>query len=209
MLELVNNFFEQKHPKKQLILLRVISKLAQTRSIEVRYICEYMLNNLLYNNSFNNTSLLTNTQNSSILSASNNFTNSNLFSNTASPSKNISNKTTPYIWCKVLEFIRRLIPNLDYKACRDIFKMLLDVIKKIPHSNSNLPLPLENEMSFTKAINKHRHDNDFDAMVKSNKEKLLITSQVTNDIKLESLYEVAIVFFLIYKIECFFFKFYF
>jgi hypothetical protein len=174
MQELVNQFFEQKHVKKQLVLLRVIVKLAQSRSIEVRFICEYMLNNLFYNT--NNTN--TNTTNAS--------------NNTITSSKNISNKTTPYIWCKVLDFIRRLIPTLDYKSCRDIFKMLLEVVKRIPHSNSNIPLPLENEIVFTRSINKHKLDNEFETNLRNNKTLLLSNSAVTDDIKLESLYEVFI-----------------
>ncbi len=177
-LELVNHFFEQKHNKKQLVLLRVISKLAMSRTIEVRYVCEYMLNNLFYNNSIWNSNV------NGDGTVSNINTNSNMIS-----SKNLANKTTPYIWCKVLEFIRRLIPSLDYKSCRDIFKMLLEVVKRIPHSNSYLPLPLENETLFGKLSNKHKIDHEYD--LSNNKLILQNISAVTDDIKLESLYEVG------------------
>lgn len=135
-----------------------------------------MLNNLFYNNC-----LSTNNPNPSTIN-----------NNNLNHLKNISNKTTPYIWCKVLEFIRKLIPGLDYKSCRDIFKMLLEVVKRIPHSNSDLPLPLENEILFTKSINKHKIDNDYKTIIINNKQSLLNTSAVTDDIKLESLYEVRI-----------------
>ena len=46
--ELVYQLFQQQHPKKQLVLLRVITKLVNTRVIEVRFVCEFMLNNLFF-----------------------------------------------------------------------------------------------------------------------------------------------------------------
>ena len=174
----MNHFFEQKHNKKQLVLLRVISKLAQSRSIEVRFVCEYMLNNLFYNNSISNSNV------NNAGTGNNLNTNSNMIA-----SKNLANKTTPYIWLKVLDFVRSLIPSLDYKSCRDIFKMLLEVVKRIPHSNSYLPLPLENEFVFGKSSNKHKIDQEYDSS--NNKLILQNISAVTDDIKLESLYRVG------------------
>lgn len=190
ILELVNQFFEQKHNKKQLVLLRVISKLAHSRTIEVRYVCEYMLNNLFYNNSISNSNV-NNTGSGGNMNANSNMINS----------KYLANKTTPYIWRKVLEFIQRLIPSLDYKTCRDIFKMLLEVVKRIPHSNSNLPLPLENEIVFSKSSNKHKLDHDYDSS--NNKIILQNISAVTDDVKLESLFEVGFVNHFIYLFKFF------
>ena len=54
--------------------------------------------------------------------------------------KNLSNETDIYIWCKSLEYIKKIIPTLDYKTCRDVFKVLLECITRISsNSCENLP----------------------------------------------------------------------
>ena len=110
-------------------------------------------------------------------------------------SKTGGKETPTYIWCKVLEFIRRLIPTLDYKSCRDIFKMLLELAKRIPHSNSSVPPPLENEiLCGSKSSVKHKldtlEDEHFGQDLASNRILLQNSSRVTDNIKLESLFEV-------------------
>ncbi len=219
--ELVFQVFNQKHTKKQLILLRIITKLVNNRIIEVRYVCEYMLNNLIFSNSSNS-----NTQYLSILNSSTNYINSNNSNfisnnNTISLSNNfgliqkctqqsysISNsfefKATPtYLWCKILECIRRFIPLHDYKSCRDIFKMLLEVVKKIPHSHSSYPIQLETELLLIKKESNHKLLNDYTSgdnslndefandTVNKNGQNINLSqdSIITDDLKLESLYE--------------------
>lgn len=66
--------------------------------------------------------------------------------------------TPTYLWCKVLECVRRFIPLHDYKSCRDIFKMLLEVVKRIPHAHSSYPAQLETEVfcNVNKTNGKHK-----------------------------------------------------
>lgn len=175
ILELVLQIFQQQHHKKQLILFRIIHKLINARMIEVRFVCEYMLNSLIFVNSHGmNQNNYTGLVNSSQTPLQNLNINTKL--------KNSISDTPTHVWCSVLEFIQKLIPGLDYKSCRDIFKMLLEVAKKIPHSNSSIPPPLENE-NVTVFTRKHRLEDDYD------KNMLQKASRVTDDIRLESLYE--------------------
>lgn len=172
--ELVSQIFQQQHPKKQLVLLRLLGKLISSRMIEVRFVCEFMLNNLSQFNLQSNNQLT-------------NLSNKNHSIKSSQGSKLKSNsEASTYIWCKVLEFIRKLIPSLDYKSCRDIFKMHLDVIKKMPHSNSSVPPPLENEHP-SSGFGKRKLDSEQEEI--SNKILLQNSSRATDDIKLESLYE--------------------
>lgn len=159
--ELVNQIFQQLHTKKQLLIIRLITKLVNTKIIEVRFVCEYMLNNLVYSNS-----------------------------NTTALQKQTA--TNPYIWCKVLECIRNFIPLHDYKSCRDIFKMLLEVVKRIPHEKTNFPPQLETELLFPKSARKHKLSADFSIFNDeySGLYTLSSLSKVTDDLKLESLFEV-------------------
>lgn len=54
--------------------------------------------------------------------------------------KNLTANTSIYIWCKSLDYIKRIIPILDYKSCRDVFKVLLECIIRISaYSCENLP----------------------------------------------------------------------
>jgi hypothetical protein len=136
-----------------------------------------MLNNLVFISTQARDSL--NSQNS--LSNAQNVSNTNVSTQSACKSRSLK-ETPTYIWCKILEFIKRVIPNLDYKSCRDIFKMLLEVAKKVPHSSGDVPPSLENEVTFNKNTFKHKIDMfAHDPMI----------SRYTDDIKLESLYEVA------------------
>lgn len=162
---MVNQVFQQEHTKKQLLILRLINRLVNNRVIEVRFVCEFMLNNLVYSSGS---------------------------SQAIANSKSLQNPTNTFIWCKVLESIRKFIPIHDYKSCRDIFKMLLEVIKRIPHSNSSFPPHLETELLFIKSPNKRKLLSDYNNFQDSFANTLSknSTSMVTDDIKLESLYEV-------------------
>ena len=54
--------------------------------------------------------------------------------------KNLTPETNIYMWCKSLDYIKRIIPTLDYKSCRDVFKVLLECITRISsNSCENLP----------------------------------------------------------------------
>ncbi|CAF0729586.1 unnamed protein product [Brachionus calyciflorus] len=157
--ELVTQIFQQQHTKKQLLIIRLVTRLVNTKIIEVRFVCEFLLNNLVY----------------------------------SIPSTPLNKQlpTNPYIWCKVLECIKNFISLHDYKSCRDIFKMLLEVVKKIPHENSSLPPQLETEFLFPKSARKHKlisEDNTFDDEYFS-LYNLMNASPQTDDLKLESLYE--------------------
>ena len=208
--ELVNQIFQQQHAKKQLLLLRLITKLVNNRIVEVRYVCEYMLNNLVYFHSISSNSNYLN-----FLINTNNASNQNQTNNLSINTSNVAliqklnqqsipgNKTTStYLWCKILECIRRFIPLHDYKSCRDIFKMLLEVVKKIPHSDSSYPPTLKTELFSIKSAIKHKlndysSDNsfgngDYSASLNTNSSNQL--SMVTDDLKLESLYDVIIFF---------------
>ena len=193
--ELVVQFFQQQHSKKQLVLLRVITRLVNARVIEVRFVCEFMLNSLYFVSSTQTNTLANSTNSNSVpnMNASTgNLSNTNLVN---MRSKTGGKETPTYIWCKVLEFIRRLIPTLDYKSCRDIFKMLLELAKRIPHSNSSVPPPLENEiLCGSKSSVKHKldtlEDEHFGQDLASNRILLQNSSRVTDNIKLESLFEV-------------------
>lgn len=157
--ELVSQLFQQEHTKKLLMILRILNRLVSNRTIEVRYVCEFMLNDLVY-------------------------------SSASSTPENGSRQraTNTFLWLKVLEAIRKFIPNHDYKSCRDIFKMLLEVIKRIPHSDSCFPPPLESELALAKSPKKRKlSDTDNFTQDELNKEKL---DHITDDIKLESLFEV-------------------
>ena len=225
--ELINQVFHLKHTKKQLMLLRLITRLVNNRIVEVRYVCEYMLNNLVFsNNSSSNANYLTllNSSSNFINTSNVNNTNTNSSNNFNSSSTNTNNfslvqklvqsqnptligntnaqltefKATPtYLWCKVLECVRRFIPLHDYKSCRDIFKMLLEVVKRIPHSHSSYPVQLETELIHVKSTSKHKLLNDYSSGDNSLNEETGsndtdLASQiaiVTDDLKLESLYE--------------------
>lgn len=103
--------------------------------------------------------------------------------------RNSVRETSTFIWCNVLKFIQKLIPSLDYKSCRDIFKMLLEAAKKMPHSNSSLPPPLEYEVGDSSGCTlKHKLSESFDPSA-SHRVLFREVSRVTNDIRLESLYE--------------------
>ncbi len=183
--ELVYQLFRQQHPKKQLVLLRVIAKLVNSRIIEVRFVCEFMLNNLFYLNQ------------SAIQPQPTSSTGQQQQQQAANPPVKVKllSETSTFIWCKVLEFIQKLIPSLDYKSCRDIFKMLLEVVKKVPHSNSSVPPPLENESNLSGATlaiatgGKHKL---LDSGESASQQILsLNSSRLTDDIKLESLFQTV------------------
>lgn len=168
--ELANQLFQHEHTKKQLMLLRIINRLVAARLVEVRYVCEAMLNALVYAGPTR-----------------------------PSSSSSSSKPTNTFVWCKVLEAVRKFIPQHDYKSCRDIFKMLLEVIKRIPHSVASVPPPLETELVFLsthkKTAGKRRlllddYNSFQDVMAASSTSPT--ESIATDDIKLESLYEVRI-----------------
>jgi hypothetical protein len=97
---LVSYLYQQKHTKKQLILFRCINKLALTKTIEIKLICEAILLNLV----------------------------------------KYLNQISSYIWCKSFHYLKKFIQILDYKSCRDIFKILLDLVKHLSNrNNSKLP----------------------------------------------------------------------
>lgn len=100
--------------------------------------------------------------------------------------------TNTFIWGKILECIRNFIPRHDYKSCRDIFKMLLDVVKRIPHSNSSYPPHLETELLFIRSARKHKLFNEYNTFDDEfiNLPTNNSISLPTDDFKLESLYEV-------------------
>lgn len=193
--ELVSQIFVQQHGKKQLLLIRIVSKLVMNRIVEVRLVCEFMIANLVYfghNSSSSSSSssapqLVPNLSSNHQLSANNLNPNtpgnpgSNVPTNTVtSTSANASAKATPpFIWCKIVECIIRFIPAQDYKTCRDIFKMLLEVVKRIPHANSSFPAHYDNERS---ALEKR----------KANQEDIRpISPSTASDIMLDSLYQVV------------------
>jgi hypothetical protein len=83
--------------------------------------------------------------------------------------KNLTNETNIYIWCKSLDYIKRLIPILDYKSCRDVFKVLLESITRISTSScENLPNFTQNDEN--------------------------LEDCASNDTKIETLYEVGFKF---------------
>ena len=165
--EIAIQFFQQQNTKKQFVLLRVITKLVNAKLIEVRQICEHMINFLVYSQSSPKNSLAL-----SLINAN-------------QARKNEETKETPtFIWCKILEWLRRLIPRLDYKSCRDIFKIILEAVKRLSNSSSNLPPPLDNEMVHVRVAGKRR----LDALNDTNQ----ICSKSTHDIKVEALFEVFI-----------------
>lgn len=188
--------------------MRLITKLVNNRIIEVRYVCEYMLNSLVYFHSISSNSnylnFLNNTNNASNQNQTNNLsintTNTALIQKLTQQSISGSKTTSTYLWCKILECIRRFIPLHDYKSCRDIFKMLLEVVKKIPHSDSSYPPTLETEQFSIKSAIKHKlndysSDNSFgngDYFASLNTNNSSDLSMVTDDLKLESLYDVRI-----------------
>lgn len=119
--------YQQKHTKKQLILFRCINKLALTKCLEVKLICEAILINLV----------------------------------------KYFNQISSYIWCKSFEYLKKFIEILDYKSCRDVFKILLDVVKHLSNkNNSKLPELSANEVDLP-----------------------------SNDTKIEALYDVILINF--------------
>lgn len=160
--ELVNQLFHQEHNKKLLMLLRIINRLVSNRIFEARHVSEFMLNNLAYSSGV-------------IMPSSDGG---------SGPDKHQQNRvvvvkaTNTFMWLKVLEAVKNFIPQHDYKSCRDILKMLLEVIKRIPHSESSFPDPLETELSLSKSPKKRKLDQN-----EQNNDSY-------DDIKLESLYEV-------------------
>lgn len=154
------------------MILRIINRMVINRMLEVRYVCEAMLNNLVYSE------------------------------RTTTTTGVVIKPTNIFVWCKVLEAIRKYIPEHDYKSCRDIFKMLLEVIKRIPHSNSSFPPPLETELFFLNKPSTRKRKlllddyNSFHDIYSLNnqacddKDTGNKLSQPTDDLKLESLYEV-------------------
>jgi hypothetical protein len=181
--ELVAQVFYQKHTKKQLILLRLITRLVNQRIVEVRYVCESMLANLVFSNSSDGNANYLNILNSSTnfinatQTASNNFGTIQKLTQTQQHNQQqpqqqrthghdlLKMATPTYLWCKILECVRRFIPLHDYKSCRDIFKMLLEVVKRIPHSHGAYPVQLETELSFIKPaallMSKHKLLSDY------------------------------------------------
>lgn len=147
--ELVSELFNLHHAKKQLVLLRLIQRLVNSRVIEVKYVCEDLLNNLNFSSTSIQASSNTNTGNSGLNSSNNqnmliSLTNTGIQSHNFTLVKKLLNQseheeTSTYLWCKVLETVRKFIRLHDYKSCRDIFKSLLDVVKRIPHSSSSFP----------------------------------------------------------------------
>ncbi len=148
----------------------------------MRIVCEFLLNNLVYPDSVLN--------NNSVLNALNSHSgayNQNL-------DKVLSNTnqkpTSPYIWLKVMECIRKCVPLYDYKACRDIFKMLVELVKRIPHSSSSFPPPLESEKSLSEtraSIKKSNEENRVQIVSSRNEGE-------GKDLRLNSLYEVCLIY---------------
>lgn len=91
-----------------------------------------------------------------------------------------------YIWCKTLEYIRKFIPIQDYKSCRDIFKILLEIIKKISQTSySKLPdsnINVNNDTISDQIISEN------DSLIINDNKKLL------SDTKLDELFEVIFKF---------------
>jgi hypothetical protein len=188
--EIVNQAFTQQHTKKQLLLLRLVVKLVASRAVEVRFVVEFMLNNLVYSDQMLSNNLLANavSQNCMLNSTS---SNSELQRTIQSVSKQ---PTSPYLWYKVMECIRKCIPMHDYKACRDIFKMLLELVKRIPHSSSSYPPPLESERPLDQFESPIKARSDLKVgLFSSRSTQNLAHHKLTaeDDIKLESLYEVC------------------
>jgi hypothetical protein len=184
--ELVNQLYKLTHVKKQLMVIRLITKLVNSRIIDVRLACEYMLNNLVYNSTSNNKFI--NKLNGIGANPNHVPHNIGIVQKLNQTNPNINQTTTPtYLWIKILECVQKFIPLHDYKSCRDIFKMLLEVVKRLPHSSSSYP-PQSEVDTLLKSPNKRLIDyteNDYEidsADVQS--------GLATDDIKLESLYEV-------------------
>jgi hypothetical protein len=197
--ELVHQVFTLQHTKKQLLLLRLIVKLVANRVVEIRFAVEFMLNGLVYTDEALNHNIVLAAQNQ------NNVFNSAATQTELQKSLNMVSKpaTSPYIWYKVLECIRKCIPMHDYKACRDIFKMLLELVRRIPHPSSSYPPPLVSEQPLVEEVSaafKALHGlNSSSSRItnqqSSNKQQSRVSSQnkanADADIKLESLYEVS------------------
>jgi hypothetical protein len=159
-------------------------------------VCESMLNNLVYSSVTANMQLV-NQNNMTAMGASfSNLLSNNVHMQQQQKTSLLLKPTNTFIWCKVLESIRKFIPSHDYKSCRDIFKMLLEVVKRIPHSNSSYPPHLETELLFIKSAHKHKLLSDYNSFQdiffqSSSSSSSANLSLVTDDIKLESLYEVC------------------
>jgi hypothetical protein len=188
--EIVSQLFQQPHAKKQLMLFRVIKRLINSNVVEVRLVCENLLSNLVYHRSggsttaanftqtdlnANPTSGATGTSLTNLITTTTKIENDlNSYTNNSTQMNSKNNQTTSlYMWCKVLECIRMLLPKYDYKSCRDIFKMLLEVVKRVPHSYASLPPQLANEIDDLKV-----KTNDNQSMKRSN-------SIITNKYKKE------------------------
>lgn len=100
--------------------------------------------------------------------------------------------SSPYLWCKILECIQNFITQHDYKSCRDILRMLLEVVKKIPHDESSIPPQLESEVMISKLARRNKLAEDLNLLIDEHAVIFSPTfsSSVTDDIKLETLYEV-------------------
>ena len=196
--ELVSQIFLQQHGKKQLLLIRIVSKLVMNKIVEVRVVCESLIANLVYASNVSNASSSGSLQTAP--SVANNQTgvislNPNTPGNPGSnlPNTNVQSSATtnlnggakatpPFIWCKVIECIIRFIPTQDYKTCRDIFKMLLEVVKRIPHANSSYPVHYENDGSNSAkpALDKRKA---------SQEDVRAVNPSTASDIMLDSLYQ--------------------
>lgn len=100
--------------------------------------------------------------------------------------------SSPYLWCKILECIQNFITQHDYKSCRDILRMLLEVVKKIPHDESSIPPQLESEVMVSKSVRRNKLAADLSLLIDDHTVVFSpeYSSSETDDIKLETLYEV-------------------
>ena len=189
--ELVNQLFSQHHVKKQLILLRLITKLANSKLIDVRYTCEFMLNNLVYYNPNNDSIHGPNGPASNVNFQVNHNMQHLHWLQKAGPAAALHKNTSTYLWYKILECVRKFIPHHDYKTCRDILKILLELVKRMPHSNSSYPSQLEADtlVRTNVAAPKRTYNESLDSLTQQQQQQL--ASSFTNDIKLESLFEVG------------------
>lgn len=180
----MKQIYAQQHPKKQLVILRLIVKLVSNRVLDVREVVEHMLANLVYADSklHNGNLLYANNQNNLFNS---NVTQTNLQRAIGDASHQA---TSSYLWHKVFECIYKCVPLHDYKTCRDIFKTLLELIKRLPHSNTSYPPVLRTELSVSKS-----KPSLADIYGRKKDAKQRSGDQSDQDVKLESLYEVYLI----------------
>lgn len=116
------------------------------------------------------------------------------FSSSSEKCETSEASASPYIWCKILDCIRNFITQHDYKSCRDILRMLLELVKKIPHDESSVPPQLESEAWFSKSARKNKLVADQNVLIDDRPViyHQAYHSSATNDIKLEYLFEVII-----------------